>query len=84
MSKLGIAEIRALQFLRAKHDKNPNAPYGWHMPSQRTARACRASLERKGLVAIERLSPTHFRYHITEAGRSALSTPADAKEKNDG
>lgn len=70
--KIGVASIRALQFLRAKHDRNPNAPYGWHMPGQRTARACRYTLEPKGLVAIERLSPSHFRYRITEAGILAL------------
>ena len=79
MARLGIASIRALRFLKAKHDRSPKAPYGWHMPSQRTARACRKTLEPRGLVSIERLSPTHFRYRITEAGRAALASATDAE-----
>lgn len=37
------------------------------------ASVVRGSLERNGLVSIERISPTHFRYRITEAGIAALA-----------
>lgn len=62
----------ALLYLRAKDERHPNQRYGWHMPNQRTAACCRRTLEPKGLVSIERITPTHFRYRITEAGRLAL------------
>ena len=79
-TKLGVASIRALQYLAAKEDNAIRPPtYGWHMPSQRTATACRRTLEPKGMVTIERISDLHFRYRITDAGRAALSVSEGGK-----
>jgi hypothetical protein len=81
--KLGVASMRALAFLAAKEDKSPDAPFGWHMPSQRTAAACRKTLEPKGLVAIERITPSHFRYRITSAGQIAIAAQRASQEDRD-
>lgn len=76
--RLGVASIRALQYLAAKEDNATRPPtFGWHMPSQRTATACRRTLEPKGFVTIERISDLHFRYRITPARRAALEASHD-------
>lgn len=71
--KLTRFQRETLQWLKGKHDANPHWPHGF-LPrfKERQAACCRRTLERLGLVSIDRLSENSFRYALTDAGRAAL------------
>jgi hypothetical protein len=95
---VGIREVRALgltgvqrealEWLKAKRDAWPlsRKPYGFNPPKHRSALSAsmRRSLAARGFVQVERVSESHLRYDITDAGRAALArTLADANSNNE-
>jgi len=73
MPALTSTQLEALEWLDASHTASPDWHSGFNPENKAHARACRHSLEPRGLVEINRLSAQHFRYSLTDAGRKALS-----------
>lgn len=73
-TKLTAREMSALAWLFAMHEKFPANTWGFNPQPGAALRyaVMRRRLEPKGFVAIDRISPTHFRYSLTDAGRAAL------------
>ncbi len=72
MPNVTSTQAEALTWLESCHAASPDWHYGFNPESKAHARACRHSLEPMGLVTITRLSAQHFRYAITDEGRTAL------------
>lgn len=74
---LTSTQREALEWLRAKRDAHPDIRWnsGFNPPTGRRAMvaAMRRSLANRGLVRVDRISDSHFRYDITPAGRAALA-----------
>lgn len=76
-AKLTWRQQEALKWLAEKADEYPQNAHGFN-PTFRPALAaiCRRALEPVGLVRINRISESHFRYSITPTGRAALKESA--------
>lgn len=78
--KLSKAQLRALNWLRDSHERFPQNDYGFNPTYRaREAATCRRSLAGLGLVLLNRISPWHIRYSLTEAGRAALKDTTHAE-----
>ena len=76
--KITTLQMFVLETLDSLHRKYPQNDYGFNPWSRRAASICRRKLEPAGLVAINRIAPTHFRYSLTDAGRAAIERTKEA------
>ena len=65
--RLTELQQEALLWLIKTHHKRPGNGAGFNPPNRKIAAACRR-MERRGLVQVNRMAPTHFRYSLTRAG----------------
>lgn len=67
-----VGQVKALEWLGDMHKRFPHNDYGFNPQSPSLAAICRRTLEQRGFVAINRISPNHFRYALSSAGRAVL------------
>lgn len=72
MHNMTVGQVQALEWLGDMHKRFPRNDYGFNPRSPRLAAICRRTLEQRGFVTINRISPNHFRYALSSAGRAVL------------
>ena len=71
-ARMTVGQVQALAWLSEMHSRYPRNDYGFNPRSASLAAICRRTLEPRGFVQINRLSPNHFRYALTDAGRALV------------
>ena len=67
--RMTVGQVQALAWLADLHARYPHNNCGFNPRLPSLAAICRRTLEPRGFVSINRISPQHFRYALTDAGR---------------